>query len=298
MTTVTANLKCIRCAYQLRGAQALGRCPECGMAVTASLASSVDPRMREMAALEHPKRIAFALAAAGIAPLLCVALQVGAPMLAMTDSLTNRASAFPQSVRLWAWIACAAALLFALSAQYILWSAQESAFRSEMGRWRFWMVLGAWLWMLALVTAVLMMLNPQLLADVFSDAVCKAIRNALPIAGTALQLPGMAMMLSGLSAMLAITGRRSRTFREAGSARQSVKLLNQNVSLLVVLCIASPILRTRLGWDVLSIVSDTAVAALAGLLLFGAAYLATNSYWIARALLLPPLPIEEAISQD
>jgi hypothetical protein len=43
---------------------------------------------------------------------------------------------------------------------------------------------------------------------------------------------------------------------------------------------------------------DAAVLALAGLLLFGSAYLVANAWWIGRALVLPPMKLEEAISDD
>jgi hypothetical protein len=220
---------------------------------------------------------------------VCVALQLGGPMLALVDLLTNRSSVITLRVRLWSWVLSALALAVALGASHLLWLRREPALRLEMGRWRFWMLLGAWLWMLATAAAAWALLQPQHLSD--------SVRAALPWAGTAIQLPGMAMMLSGLSVLLAITGRRSQAYREAGAARQSVKLLNITAALLVVCSIASPVLHERLRWHILGYISDTAVLALAGLLLFGAAYLMANAWWIGRALVLPPMQMEEAVSE-
>jgi xanthine dehydrogenase large subunit len=45
-------------------------------------------------------------------------------------------------------------------------------------------------------------------------------------------------------------------------------------------------------------VIDAAVLALAGLLLFGSAYLVANAWWIGRALVLPPMKLEDAVSND
>lgn len=290
MATVTANLRCTRCSYELRGMPALGRCPECGAAVAASLAVSVDPQLRAMAALRHPALVATALVAGCAAPLACVALQLGGPMLALVDLLTNRSSVITLRVRLWSWVLSALVLAVAVITSHALWWSREASLRAEMGRWRFWMLLGAWLWMLSTLAAAWALWQPQHLSD--------AVRAALPWAGTAIQLPGMAMMLSGLSVLLAITGRRSQAYREAGAARQSVKLLNLNAALLVVCSIASPVLHGSLQWHMLGYISDTAVLALAGLLLFGSAYLMANGWWIGRALVLPPMQMDEAVDAD
>jgi multisubunit Na+/H+ antiporter MnhF subunit len=161
----------------------------------------------------------------------------------------------------------------------------EPMLRRELGRWRLWMLLGGWAWFVAVLASVVVAWRGTELPAF--------MRDALPWAGAAIQLPGMACMLSGFHALLAITGRRSRAFSEAASARQSVRLLNGTAALLVVMTIAGLILETRVvqGPDLqmlVGITSRIAAACLAALLLFGAAYLVANAWWIARSLLLPP----------
>jgi multisubunit Na+/H+ antiporter MnhF subunit len=119
-----------------------------------------------------------------------------------------------------------------------------------------------------------------------------SIAPALPWIVPALQLPGMATMLSGLHALLAITGRRSSAFTEAAAARQSVRLLNGTAALLVVITLAGLITGRRVVRgpdlaDLVEITSRVAAVCLAALLLFGAAYLVANAWWIARSLVLP-----------
>lgn len=290
MHTVQATIRCVRCGYDLRGAQVLGRCPECGAAVASTLAVSVDPALRDLVALQRPALVATSLIAWCAAPLACVALQLGGPMLSMFDMLTSRSSAITPRIRLWAWLLSTLVLVVALVLSHALWFRRDAVLRAEMGRWRIWMLAGGWLWTLATAVAAWAQWHPQHLSD--------AVRSAMPWAGTAIQIPGMAMLLSALSVLLAITGRRSQTYREAGAARQSVKLLNLNAALLVVFSIASPVVHNRLRWDVLGFVIDAAVLALAGLLLFGSAYLLANGWWIGRALVLPPMRLEEVLSEE
>lgn len=280
----------MRCGYQLLGQPLLGACPECGLSVASSLAASMEHVQRALTDLRRPRLVATMLVACAITVLVCIALQMGGPMLSMFESFTGQRSPFPDRIRMWSWSLSAVALLASAALGHAALRPSEPALRREMGRWRFWLLAGMWLWCAAAIAAVLLMR--------FGSRLPAALLPALPWVGVAIQLPGMAMMLSGYHALLAVLGRRSRTFTEATAARQSVKLLNGTAALLLVLTMASLILENRVvrGPDLrelVSIMSRAGAACLAGLLLFGSAYLVANAWWIGRNLLLPTERVED-----
>lgn len=287
METIRASLPCLRCGYDLTGQPLEGRCPECTMPVVSSLAAAVEHEQHPQVALRSPIRIAIALLACGIGTLLAVALQLGAPMLTTIDSLMGRVSRIPGSVRLIGWIGSAAVIALAAILLQVALLRREGALRNELGRWRWWLIAGAWSWAVAAGTAAVAQWNQAWLPE--------ALRGSLPWAGIALQLPGMAATLSGLHALLAITGRRSQAFTEAQAARQSLQLLNATAALALVLSVASPILQYRLGWMLLAHTSRALAGCLGVLLLFGAAYLVANTWWVARALILPPVRVDRVL---
>lgn len=287
METIRTHLPCYRCGYDLTGQPVDGRCPECRLAVVTSLAAELEHAQHEQVALRTPRRVAVALLAGGLSTLACVALQLGAPMLLTIDSFLGRTSALPFTVRKIGWILSSLALAITALLMHAAVTPGEAALRRELGRWRGWLLLGTWAWALAAAAAAAMQWWQVWLPD--------SLRSALPWAGVAIQLPGMAAMLTGLHVLLAITGRRSQAFTEARSARQSVQLLNATAALALVFSVASPILQFKLGWVLLAFTSRALAACLAALLLFGAAYLVTNTWWVARALLLPPMRLDRAL---
>lgn len=257
------------------------------MPVVSSLAAAVEHTQNPHVALQAPWRVAGSLVACSVAALACVALQLGAPMLLAIDSLMGRTSRLPITVRLVGWVGSALALAVTVVLLHLALNRRETALRQELGRWRRWLLAGAWGWALAAALASLALWNQIWLPD--------ALRAALPWAGIAVQLPGMAAMLSGLHALLAITGRRSQAYTEANAARQSVQLLNAVAALALVFSVASPILQDKLAWVWLAHTTRALSACMGVLLLFGAGYLVANTWWVARALVLPPMRSERLL---
>lgn len=287
METIRASLPCYRCGYDLTGQPVEGRCPECTFAVVASLGASVEHTQHQLVALRSPRRVAAAIFACGLATLMSVALQLGAPTLFTIDSVLGRTSRLPFTMQWIAWIGSGVLVAIAAVALHLALSPREAALRKEVGRWRRWLLAGAWAWAAAATLAAVLQSNQIRLPD--------PVRNALPWAGVAVQLPGMAAMLTGLHVLLAITGRRSQAFSEAKAARQSVQLLNTTAALALVFAVASPILQFKLGWIWLAYTSRALAACMAALLIFGAAYLVANVWWVARALVLPPIRPEQVL---
>jgi hypothetical protein len=289
MGVIRASLRCMRCRYELLGMPLEGRCPECGFPVATSLTTQVDHLQHAEVALTRPVWVAAAVVANALAVLFCVVFQLAAPMLASIDSLLGRQTLLQGQVRLWGWMVSFVVVLLTVALSTAGISRREAALRSEWSRWRTWMMVGLVAWMLALATAIALQWNGYRLPD--------SLRGALPWVGIAIQLPGMTCALAGFHPLLAIAGRRSQALREARAARQSVSLLNGTAALVVVSAISAPLL-FRLGFDWLSTVATTMAVCTAVLLLFGAAYLLANAWWVARALVLPKPRTETLVQPD
>jgi hypothetical protein len=286
MELIRESLACMRCGYDLLRQPIDGRCPECGLPVASSLALRLDHLQHGEAALRRPGRVAAAVVMAAVNILLSTVLQLAAPLLASLDSLRGQVSLLQGQVRLWGWMVSLASVLVS---GFLLWSAtrpSEVALHSELGRWRRWMLVGHVAWAVALAIAAGM--------EWFDYAFSDPLRNSIPWGGVAIQLPGMTCALSAFHALLAITGRRSQALREARAARQSVTLMNTTAALAVVFAIAVPLLH-RLEQDWASTFAMAGAACMSVLLVFGAAYLLANAWWVAHALLLPKSKIEDMV---
>lgn len=59
--TLKGVLPCARCGYELKGLSIRGSCPECGLAVRATLLAAVDPAADELRPLVHPRVVVCGL---------------------------------------------------------------------------------------------------------------------------------------------------------------------------------------------------------------------------------------------
>ena len=286
-------MPCVRCRYELRGAEALGRCPECGLAVATSLAACTDPGLRRLVALRHPARIAWLLIVVAAAQFLCVMLQLAAPMLAAATLLSGMTETFSHRVRFWGWAISAVATAIATGCSRLCVDRSEGPLRSELGRWHGMLTVGLGAWSLAAAGAAFAAFQAPFLPDVW--------RSALPWIGVATQLPGMAMTLGGFSVLLGVAGRRTGVLAEATSARQAASMVNAVAAMTLVASLAMYWLRDRRDADWMQFLHITLLAAcgcLGGLLLLGSAYLLSNAWLVARGLFAPPPRLEEMLTPD
>jgi hypothetical protein len=72
--TLTGQLACARCRYALTGLSVRDVCPECGLAVRATLLAVVDPRAKELQPIRWPGLVAMGLLVWAIAPVLAAVL--------------------------------------------------------------------------------------------------------------------------------------------------------------------------------------------------------------------------------
>ncbi|MEC9373105.1 MAG: hypothetical protein VYC34_04645, partial [Planctomycetota bacterium] len=110
-------LPCIGCGYELRGLSVRHQCPECGLAVRATILYAVDPHAEAFQPMSRPRLIAYAAVAASAFALLAA---VSAWTLRIVDMLqrggalgpvTRDLSAAPPILALLAGVACAIAFI-------------------------------------------------------------------------------------------------------------------------------------------------------------------------------------------
>lgn len=90
---LAGSLPCIRCGYELQGISVLGKCPECGLVVRATILHRVDPAADVVAPVRFPKVSAWGVRLWSVAGLLA-GLTIFA--MAIADQL---ASAAPSPLR-------------------------------------------------------------------------------------------------------------------------------------------------------------------------------------------------------
>ncbi|MCE9618280.1 MAG: hypothetical protein K8R92_00015 [Planctomycetes bacterium] len=280
MATLATHIRCDRCKYDLHGLALLDVCPECGLAVATTLAGSEDQTVRSLVALQRPHRVAALMIAIPLACLLAAVLQSAGPLLAFIDSMSNQTSRFAEQVRFWGWSASFALVAVAILIAMLALLPAELSLRAEMRRWRHWLNSGLLLWAATLAAIIVVSMRPVL------------PRGVLEMIAPALQLPAFAITLISYRRLIFVCGRRSQAFREAGAARQKINLLIYALGLVMVGAIASPILRNRLGWDLVAVLADSLVVIETGILIFGLAYLVANAWWIAHSLLMPPMKFD------
>jgi hypothetical protein len=274
MARLASHIRCERCKYDLHGLGLLEVCPECGLPVATTLAGSADASMRSLVALQRPALVAALMVSIPLSCMLATVLQTAAPLIAFIDAMSGVSSRVTEPIRVGGWIGSGAVVATALAAALLALRPSEQALRAEMARWRSWLLTGLSLWLVALGVIVWMSSRPLL------------PRGTLEMIAPALQI--------SYRRLLAICGRRSQAFREAGSSRQKVSLLIYALGLVMLGAIASPILRHRMGWDLTAVLADSVVVIETGILIFGLAYLVANAWWIARSLLLPPMKFDHS----
>ncbi len=72
--TLTGELSCARCRYALAGLSIRDVCPECGLAVRATLLAVIDPRAKELQPIRWPVLVTAGLLLWAIAPVLAAVL--------------------------------------------------------------------------------------------------------------------------------------------------------------------------------------------------------------------------------
>ncbi len=256
---VGTALPCKRCAYDLRGLHADGRCPECGTDVLETVALRVDPELALLPPLRHPRRAGtslFVLAAALSAATVGTSASAAALLLSRLPNDGWRgwlASVFPPSVPARLFLVPPVALVIATASAALL-----IATCGLVGARRFLLLfaLGAWL------------------------AASWFVPEPLHLALTGV----IAMLaLAGLGRIVSHLGQRSRTYRRAAHAQQAIGPLTTAIAIGVLGVLIADLSTPLIGGESATMLRLISAVCLA-MTNVGFLYLLANAYWIWRSL--------------
>jgi cbb3-type cytochrome oxidase subunit 3 len=277
---VAKSVECLKCHYDLNGANAVGRCPECGLPVPFSLAGSIDPIVHKLSPIPNPiavgrglflATVVLALYATATFMWVCFTVAMAFRRDNVLDSLkTFRIDRF-QGV--W-WVLALAMLVCGVLA---IWSFKpQQRGRVPIGTTRSLVLFTSGLLLLTLGGALIPLTGGRSILGLW-----------LLAASPAMTLPGLGLMLVGFRGILIEVGQRCLTFRRAKVRRQRIPPLLAALGLFGV------------AWTGFLVGIQTqseafiAIAMAVGLLalvfvLVGCWYLLLNAWWIRGALRAPP----------
>jgi hypothetical protein len=284
---VNDALHCRKCGYNLRGLQADGKCPECGLDIWSTVLSTVDPAAGRLPSLRNPPAV-------GNAILLLTICMLGGTVLLATPTISRMLNAWQPSTQMdwtqgipeltWPF----AALLGVLGA-WALWRLAPPRGSEPHGAvwidiWRVGAGLIGWLtfstgW-LAFAESPGLIGNQQRLVLHLAAAVFATIG------------------LLGLRGVFGIIGQRSREYRRSRGGRQSLELIITAICAGLLAAAADYV--TRLGWfpgrwrGELRMLCTIIIWMSTFMVLIGLTYLVMNAWWIRQALRRPP-PLADQI---
>ncbi len=286
---VVRSLDCLQCGYDLNGAEAMGRCSECGMPVPFSLAGSIDPIVHKLSPIPNPQAVGRGLVATACAlALLSTAIFIWSCWLAWYLSGGSGSAArfsLPPvplwlPARLWWYIGLAIVAIGGLA----LWSFKPQAGgRVPVGTVRSVLLLAIGVLLSALAVAVIPVVSSG------------SAKPWLLVASPLFPLPGLAIMLVGFRGVLLDVGKRSSTFRRAKVRRQRIPPLLIAIGLVTVAWV-SLLLSLQVGESLRAI--SLAVGLLALIFVaIGCWYLLLNAWWIHAALRVPPERLRDLLTE-
>jgi len=277
---VAQSLDCLQCGYDLNGAEAMGRCPECGMPIPFSIAGSIDPIVHKLSPIPNPAAVGKGLVAAtGVMAVLATVvfwwtLFAFAWALQRSDVLTSLKTLEMDRYRSAWWTL---SLLVVVFGGFALWSFKpQKRGRVPVGTTR----------------SLLLCAGGVVLAAVGAAATpLTGGRNPVGLwllaASPLMIMPGLAIMLIGFRGVLVDVGQRCSTFRRAKVRRQRIPPLLAAIGLFGVAWIA---LLGGLGTGGEAVIVMALAVGLIALLFIGVGcwYLMLNAWWISGALHAPP----------
>lgn len=273
-TLIAAELRCGRCGYNLRGLSPLGKCPECGHDIWATVVRTIDPAASRLPKLTNPKAVAWAtlwimLSAAMSAFLLAFG--------SVRDALNvSHSGILGIATEHLAMAACVTALSGEIGV--LILAPPRGKERSS--------TLWVRIWLLAI--------------GFIAWAACNYWWSTL-VAGSS--TPGAQMIvrivmaaswviaLLGIDGILKAIGQRSRAYRTARGGRQSAQGMIAACAALCLGALVQGLARMNVLPRSVEMYGNVVAWASALMLLIGLAYMLINTLWIFRALIAPPPPL-------
>jgi hypothetical protein len=285
---VAHSLECLQCSYDLNGAEADGRCPECGMPVPFSLAGSIDPIVHSLSPIPNPRAVGRGLVAVACAlAMLPTAIFVWGCWfvwyLSEGSGPGSRFSLPPVPVwlpdRLWWYLALAILALGGVA----LWSFKPQA----RGRVPVGTVRSVLLLAIGVVLSVIAVAAIPLASS-------GSVEPGILVSSLLFPLPGLAIMLVGFRGLLLDVGTRSSTFRRAKVRRQRIPPLLAALGLGAAAWIGL-VLSLQMGESLRAISLAVGLLAIT-FVMIGCWYLLLNAWWIYRALHAPPERLRDLLT--
>ena len=276
-----SHVACARCSYDLAGMHVLGRCPECGLEIVATLAASSDPEASQLAEPVRPVAASSAILALAAAPFLALVVQGSGPAMRLLDAWAGRGASPPAQVERPSWLVSGVVLLAAaMIAAHGLSARRNPMLRATIGPRRVGRIVVAYgVWGALLVAAFVASLFDAMQLHSFAYFVAAA------------QLLPATLSLGFLGPAFGRVGALSRTYREAKHGRQSAELVTVTMAASITLNIAGPGLQ-GLGMRDAADVAAVLSLVLGALTVLGLAYLVANAWVVGTALRRPRVDLE------
>lgn len=283
---VVLSLRCKVCGYELRGLDAEGRCPECGLGVRETIAVTVEPPSRRLSDLHNAAAVGAGLLMLSVM-LLCATLYIVLPPANRAlGAVAGRGQPLLDFVLFeWPYVIVIGTGIFigVLVALWLIAPARHNADVSRI-RWHLSLVgVGALLWY-GSILAVNLISSSAGWIGFFGVGICLTF------------LPMLAGLLAfvGLRGIVQTLGRRSRQFRTARGSRQYVRDL---IAALVSVALGEMVRQVGLAmhWQGPMVVGSVIVWVAGALLILGQCYLVWNTWWVRQALLRPAPTLTELV---
>lgn len=294
---VAASLKCRQCGYELRGLNAAGLCPECGLSIWASVQHAADPEGARQPMIRNPKAVGGGLLWLMSLSFIASLLWVISDVFYLLDRLDPGGARFRQWTPPHPRVIASVLLLLAVGGVWRLSPPRRAAETGLVRRDIRLLAVGlifAGLSMLELAYATSLQGR---LADGWQPLFQPVITLSLMFF--------MLIALIGLHGVLRLIGKRSRQYRTARDSRQNVNGLMAVLGFIAIGTLLEQVPTHWPGGNVWPNIGGVLVAISYVMLVVGLGYLTVNALWIRRALrrqpptldelLLPPLPPDSRI---
>ncbi len=289
---LSGNLPCVSCAYNLRGLSVRGLCPECGLAIRATLLSVVDPKAMELQPIRCPGMVYAGL-------VLWVLCSLGAVSCTWAIRLTEYVAASTNAPRppletlSWCvaggWIGAAASVLLLLRPH---------------ARLSKWATPGVVLASLGFV--LLAIINFQILRQLDPASATLWVAGYAPqLARTGLRIAGDAtliLIIAGLSQLWSSLQSRSALMRSGRMDRQSAASMYAAAGIAMVgdciWLVFSPPTGASIDGSLLRLICQALVAVGSMLLTVGLMAILMDVVRLRRVILAMPLSLDQVTQAE